>query len=122
MNKEFVPYEQALALKELGIDQSCYASYGPVGARAYKELSYGHADYNMGNCIGAPTFSQAFRWFREKYKIDVSPLKIKIGYTFVIVQDTKEEDACRVTGNTYEEAELVCLKKLIEIVKSSKIT
>ena len=73
MNKEFVPYEQALALKELGIDQSCYASYGPVGARAYKELSYGYADYNMGNCIGAPTFSQAinFLYICSNKQIDI---------------------------------------------------
>lgn len=33
MTREFVSYEQALALKELGIDQGCYASYGPVVAQ-----------------------------------------------------------------------------------------
>ncbi len=27
MNKEFIPYEQALALKELGFDEPCFAWY-----------------------------------------------------------------------------------------------
>jgi hypothetical protein len=28
MNKEFVPYEQALQLKELGFDEPCLGYYG----------------------------------------------------------------------------------------------
>ena len=27
MDKEFIPYEQALALKELGFDEPCFATY-----------------------------------------------------------------------------------------------
>ncbi len=27
MNKEFIPYEQALALKELGFDEPCFGYY-----------------------------------------------------------------------------------------------
>ena len=27
MNKEFIPYEQALALKELGFDEPCFGHY-----------------------------------------------------------------------------------------------
>lgn len=121
IEKEFVPYEQTIALKELGINQECYASYGPIGARNYKELTYGHADYSIGNCIGAPTFSQAFRWFREEYKIDVCQLKSKNKYIFIVIYDfTGEEryfEAEKIVENSHEEAELACLKKLIEIVK-----
>jgi len=118
LEKEFVPYEESLILKELGLDQNCCASYGPIGARNYKELTYGHADYNIGNCIGAPTFSQAFKFFREKYpELDFGIGKIYNGtnnYHFHINLQWEFFEG------TYEEAELACLKKLIEIVKEQK--
>jgi hypothetical protein len=71
----------------------------------------------------APLHQQAFRWFREKYNrlhtvnIDLSNnLKDKV-FVYTIenhlgsIVDRSEE------FNTYEEAELACLIKLIEIVK-----
>ena len=65
MNKEFLPYEQALALKELGFDEPCFGSYDPFGS---KQLSCSGI-YTYGNCIAAPLYQQAFSWFREKYGI-----------------------------------------------------
>ena len=63
----------------------------------------------------APTFSQAFRWFREKYGLDNAVLKDR----FVI--ETEEDLPNWYYGfKSYEEAELACLRKLIEIVKSNK--
>lgn len=123
LEKEFVPYEQALKLKELGIDQECHACYGPVGVRAYKELDYGYADYNIGNCIGAPTYSQAFRFFREKYGL---PSHIatywqhdwnNYSYQYYFVQDKVEWNGIE-HYKTYEEAELAAIVKLIEIIKN----
>jgi hypothetical protein len=29
MNKEFIPYEQALELKELGFDEHCFCFFNP---------------------------------------------------------------------------------------------
>ena len=141
MEKEFIPYEQALALKKLGFDEPCFMkiwwlngidfdtkkSFKPYITINDKEITFKYHLPKKHPWSGfksldlqIPTFSQAFRFFREKYNIDVSPLKIKNGYTFVIIQDTKEKDACRVTGNTYEEAELACLRKLIDIVKENR--
>ena len=87
--------------------------------------------------IAAPTFSQAFRWFREKYNLHAeitwSPsYEYEPGQwsdaiyeiTIVNVSYTKEweaesPDMQRANGRqlTYEETELACLIKLIEIVK-----
>ena len=54
MNKEFVSYEQALALKELGFDEPCMSS----------------RDINNGEgLIQLPLYQQAFRWFREKHNL-----------------------------------------------------
>ena len=37
MEKEFVSYEQALALKELGFDEPCFGYYEPNGELDYIE-------------------------------------------------------------------------------------
>ena len=59
MNKEFVPYEQSVALKELEFDEPCFGWYA-----SDKSLI---KDYVIKMHLRAPTFSQAFRFFREKY-------------------------------------------------------
>jgi len=120
MEKEFAPYEQALELKELGFNEPCFRYYNYNGTHFF--------DYKPKtddkNLTKAPLYQQAFRWFREKYdkygvvnidlsnnledKIFVYMIEDKLGY----IIDRSEE------YNTYEEAELECLKKLIEIVKN----
>lgn len=65
MEKEFIPYEQALALKELGFDEPCFGTWDRPD-----KLWIGHVlgiDYTPDDTILAPTFSQVFRFFREKY-------------------------------------------------------
>jgi hypothetical protein len=104
MNKEFIPYEQALALKELGFDEEGLGTYSVSGQvlplKPYTTESK------------AILFSQAFRWFREKHGLDNAVLKDR----FVI--ETEDMLPYWFYGfKTYEEAELTCLIKLIEIVK-----
>jgi len=62
--------------------------------------------------------SMAFRWFREKYGLYAVVASYFGGAVFGI------EDKCKNYHNklrfkTYEEAELECLVKLIDIVKAS---
>jgi hypothetical protein len=75
--------------------------------------------------IVAPTFSQAFRWFRENHdlysevSVDVwssltSAYRIT-GFTHILAEHLYDFDS--EAFNTYEEAELACLDKLIEIVE-----
>jgi len=111
MEKEFVPYELALKLKTLGFNRECGACY-------YKkfdnEIGY-HKVYRDFNSVSlttsAPTFSQAFRWFREKYDyIGFIYQPNETGYWAYSLEDKAKYD-------TYEEAELACLEKLIEVVE-----
>ncbi len=84
MNREFVPYEQALALKELGFDEPCFAKYtvileddinwftipeqGITDKTSFgSSKNYNSKSFKEEGTISAPTFSQAFRWFRDKY-------------------------------------------------------
>jgi hypothetical protein len=113
MNKEFVPYEQALALKELGFDEPCLIKDTEQGEEC--EIYYVHDN-------GKPTYSQAFRWFREKYEMEGITQRAEdfMWYKWTIYQYNENGkkyvfDWCEY--KTYEEAELACLKKLIEIVK-----
>ena len=124
MEKEFVPYEQALALKELRFDEPCFGFY----TEEYKKLIKNFCKYPINlptNPFLAPTFSQAFRWFREKYDLRIwidSNSPKKFDYTIatsnpMFLHEVFKED---ILYKTYEEAELECIKKLIEIVKYEK--
>lgn len=110
MNKEFIPYEQALALKELGFDE-------PV-LKPNKSLPMYHLT-TLKKALkegGGPTFSQAFKWFREKHKLFAPVTTNGLGqYDFRIGLEWSGR-----IWDTYEEAELACLNKLIELVKKKQ--
>jgi len=121
MNKEeFVLYEEALALSEIGFDMPCSAYY-----HTNKELRF-HSDGWLNEKCVASTYRQAFKWFREKHNLyyriqrTVFPLdnnSEEFNY-FIKANDEKElQDNLLDEYSTYEEAELACLKKLIEVVK-----
>ena len=129
IEQEFVPYEEAFALKELGFNEPCLGYY------LCRNSAFGIDDleittecidlvrYDYASCV-VPTFSQAFRWFREKYGLYSCIMYnsdgiIKGGYSPMI--DVMKPHKATLDLNTYdiyEEAELECLKKLIEIVKT----
>ena len=70
MEKEFIPYEQALELKKLRFDEPCLGYYVTVEVPNPFLVTTKIFDTQGGYFTFAPTFSQAFRWFREKYKLD----------------------------------------------------
>ena len=123
MEKEFVPYEQALALKELGFDEKCGACYYK---KFYYEIGYHkvYRDFNFVQLtVSAPTFSQAIRFFREKYMLSGEIYIFKNIWNFDI-EDIKTSMQLYTSDimcyNSYEEAELACLVKLIEICRKLK--
>jgi hypothetical protein len=126
--KEFVPYEPSLDMKELGFDEPCFAFYNGKFIQSTEFDFDSYNSINVGPHPLAPTFSQAFRWFRDKYNlfgcIDLhvcSPSHWFIRIDKIDINDYlyHSEDE-NIQYNTYEEAELACLIKLIEIVKEKK--
>jgi hypothetical protein len=143
MTQEFIPYQQALELKELGFDEPCFTYYFCNGILSDTPRESGDDIKYQGDCkfdnhqnsyleedddCSAPIFSQAFRWFRKKYSLhaDIGEesdweenneswsfdiYKYKLGNNDAMISNCE-------TFNTYEEAELACLIKLIEIVKT----
>jgi len=119
MEKEFIPYEQALELKELGFDEPCFKIYN-IKDEKLETWEIKNSWLNGDLSITAPLYQQVFRWFREKHKLqaeilwrgDMNCFCYKTGKFKQGSHDFSKDDY-----NTYEEAELECLKKLIEIVK-----
>ena len=148
MNKEFIPAYQALELKELGFNENCLAFYNfgerlmPIDTdfTNFRELS--------DDLTKAPLYQQAFRWFRNQYMTKVSinergdyiegnffmlPLIFPNGYEIKLLKQStsytivggreipfyaEPEAVYKETTESYESAELACLKKLIEIVRN----
>lgn len=132
LDKEFVSYEQALALKELGFDERCYGHYAN---------DINHTLFTNGNRppgIPAPLYQQAFRWFREKHSIFSWLTRHRFNLTtslgnkeyyrwaleYEVVSSEPHINSEIIYSvkefNTYEEVEQACLDKLIEIVKNGK--
>jgi hypothetical protein len=165
MNKEFVPYEEALALKELGFDEKCitkwdilygkpklYPSLGTLCFGSYEKESNGYdqKQVNEGGyyftgyknsvldheneIVSAPLYQQAFRWIRDKYNLKHELCSLQKNSWLITIIDTSSttehgvyngkrwdcDDLDENIPHTYEEAELACLRKLIEIVIQNK--
>ena len=134
LEKEFVPYEESLALKELGFDEKCLAYYKENELYQEAGVCYINADFEETmvwdemlpnrNCA-APLYQQAFRWFRDKNydvsfrKMDYGDDSVFTGYYYTIYKgmETIDLHGADKRCKTYEEIELACLKRLIEIVK-----
>jgi hypothetical protein len=136
MEKEFIPYELALRMKELGFDEECIAYYqksAVIGNDNILPISFTNMasdfnDYEYSKLgvpfYSAPTRQQAFRWFREEYTTKgwVTPIVNVDGFSDIHeARIHQEESSVLVLGNydSYEEAELACLEKLIKIVEQT---
>lgn len=135
MEQEFVSYDQALRLKALGFDEPCVDILGDQ--YLYRNSNFCRANDGAitmfksfdDELVTAPTYSQCFRWFREKYRLMSCITPCSDGeYIFTLYDLNKcnlevfvEDIELFESEDSYdicEEAELACLEKLIEIVES----
>jgi hypothetical protein len=130
MEKEFINYTEALALKELGFE-SPYPIGGYRGGKVFYyengELYYDgrpmySSDAHSGQLL-APLYQQAFSFFRDKYNMNILIISTKSYWFFNITWDgiieNFKEFESEEKYSSYEEAELECLKKLIELCKKN---
>jgi hypothetical protein len=139
--KDFVPYELALELKQLGFDEECFAIWSGIDEQNFsitdttrlyssefringtQSSKFYVNDFNSLR-VAAPTYSQAFIWFRENYSIHSWIINaedngnvFKPFFRMRIGKDIFDQHMID-WYESYEEAELACLIKLIEIVKT----
>ena len=125
MTKEFVPYDLAIKLKELGFEEKCFCnweeSWSPEPEHEIRMVLTTDQTWLRPGWVRAPTFSQAFRWFREEHGLfgnpDISNFENK---TYGYAVTTLNHPHYLFNAHSFssmEEAELACLDKLIEIVE-----
>ena len=138
MKKEFVPYAPSLRMKALGFDEPCFGWFRSTlipsnFTEFFLETEFGMnespSDWVNSNFLDkacrAPLYQQAFRWFREKYNAVCEIIRKEDGnhsefIGWVFINNRKIDVVSYWDSKTYEEAELECLTKLIEIVESEK--
>lgn len=128
IEKEFVSMDLALRLKALGFKERVLTYYEDGKPKLHTAIEGWDFNSSFSTCISRPTYSQAFRWFREKYGLfaEITLWGDGLGYTSMI-KEIKQEEFIEVyqkaivdTGLpiwVYEKAEIACLIKLIEIVE-----
>ena len=129
MKNNFIPYTEALALKELGFDDDTLCGYNPY-EQLISKISSGNDggfvkwDNRFDKDVKAPLFQEAFKFFRDKYNLDSRIERdwalrgLPKQYCYVFDRGDYSDTSISyesINYNTYEEAELECLKKLIEI-------
>ena len=115
MKKEFLPFDLEVKLVELGFNEKTFDVHSDIVTSGFK-------------IVKKPTprilFQQAFRFFREKYMLSGEIYIFKNIWNFDIedisnsIQLYTSDIMCY---NSYEEAELECLVKLIEIAKEQNV-
>ena len=142
MKDQFVPYELALALKELGFNEPCFTSFddkqrlrNPFDCKEDYINNVSFIENSTCFCktselsngfIAAPLWQQAFDWFRDKHYLPscllpyISTKKDWEEELIYIPKIYTLEGTLTLEMGVYEEARLACLVKLIEIVKSKK--
>lgn len=133
MKDQFVPYELAVKLKELGFDEECFGCSYRDTPDQKSSLNIYFAKQPINNSslkedkgIALPLWQQAFDWFREKHNLDSYVRKItyrewKLEINYILQNDSKEEwekyKKFQDYKEAYEEARKACLEELIKILE-----
>jgi hypothetical protein len=127
--KDFTPCQEALELKKLEFDaDDCFGFWNLYDYSIEWKFDAKIQDDSI-HYIEAPLFSQAFRFFREKYNMLANVYSNASGFLFEwhdTTGGTHRYDAGFDGPNdsgcwdTYEDAEIACLRELIKIAKTKK--
>ena len=126
MEKEFIPHDLALELKELGFDEPSLAYYSLVGELRPIDTDFVNVRGLSEECVSAPTWRSAFKWIREKYKlhsfVDIYPRPDEPERCWYMIRylergEEGKEDYMSGWFENQEEIEPACLKQLIKMVK-----
>ena len=135
MQKEFVTYKIALALKELGFNESCFAVWNQGDSdtdgfctsfmpRLYSyQIMIDDSQKCTGYCnsdkfkVAAPLWQQAIDWFRTNHNLNVSweLSDDEYGKWYSITINNRTD--CDESLTEYEKARKQAILKAIELIK-----
>lgn len=135
MKDQFVTYEIAKKLKELGFNEECLAAY----MKSPKHLIKEQGDFGLrthGNPFGfdigsvfndklkdqnaaTPLWQQAIDWLREKHKIEIAQnpsIRLQKGWFQFDVTQSKPHLEDFTSAKTYNEARETAILKALELI------
>jgi hypothetical protein len=130
----FVPYQIALDMKSIGFNEPCFGCYfhNNKNLVEYNPDGIPFNHNNRNSRISSPTYSQCFKWFRQKYGlmhiINPYDFTAEINYLnkrvvdnvygdFIPHDHLVDDEGEEIKHLSYEEAETACLLELINICK-----
>lgn len=137
MEKQFIPYELALKLRDLGYGNKklnfywgCFAYYATDKTSFKGELIPNntltkHSRFDYSQFVNAPLWQQAFDWFREVHNLTLgiavyNKTFVETGMAKPFEPIILKDDKCSWSGgfDNYDKTKLESLMKLIEIYES----
>ena len=133
MKEQFVTYEIALSLKELGFDEECLVyfnndKYRDLICTCENGMDGDFTVHHYSGDVNAPLWQQVIDWFRETYKINIliapiySSENLK-GYVFnfgLITMDNLSEVFKNGKFETFYKAQEQAILKAIELCQKEK--
>ncbi len=123
MEKEFVPYELAVKLKELGFDEPCFGVYRYHRRSKTYTVAVTIYDSILNSGIKAPLWQQAFYFIKNNYKLHGQILHNGSDSYYWWINEVNNIFGIDINSiddfdfSNYEEARQSCLEKLIEITQ-----
>ena len=119
MNEQFVTYEIALKLKEIGFNEPCFARFNKGNFQMNKLGDW--YKHNSGEIdksyLSASLWQQVIDWFRINHNYDIWIEHYNKDDTYIF--QCPQWNSTKILGyfKTYEEAREKAILKAIEIVK-----
>lgn len=128
MKKEFVTFDIAVELKEIGFNEPCFAYFKDKHfnyVSSFKKLKKNSQCHK--SLVTAPLWQQVFKWFRTKYGIDGQVTNtnaprtgwcydvVRISGGILIMFSPKTDEPF----DTHEQADKDCILKMIKLVKEN---
>ena len=122
ISESFVPYTESVDLKDLGINKeqvSCYGNF--INEKLC--LGFFHSTHCTSDTILALSYGQAFDFIRSKFRIEgwvqpyLSPQPRRYEAKFWYGGRTPSEGISVGIYDTHLEAELECLRAIIQFIK-----
>ena len=118
-HEDYVTYDQAVKLKELGFDWECNHSY--YGRRSKSLIGFcTYHDFNKNggpNECSAPTLAQAQKWLREVKETEIIVNFVNVGIYDYIIYGKYVNINSETYFNFYEQALSTGINRAIELLK-----
>lgn len=126
LEQEFIPPAESLELFNLGFNLETICVFNSFQQIKGAITSSIDGDYikkdKWDDRLPAPTYRQAFKWFRDNHNLSGFALPFGENLFDFRIYSTKEGEHLYSSPEfpSTEEAELACIRRLIEIVKEQK--